>query len=36
MRAANWQVDRDTDKQTPAQAAAWLERQISARPTVAP
>ena len=24
MRAANWQVDRDTDKQTPEQAAKWL------------
>ncbi len=24
MREANWQVDRDADKQTPAQAAAWL------------
>jgi len=24
MRAANWMVDRDADKRTPAQAAAWL------------
>jgi osmoprotectant transport system permease protein len=28
MREANWQVDRDTDKRTPGQAAAWLERRI--------
>ncbi len=28
MRAANYQVDRDTDKQSPDQAAAWLERAI--------
>ncbi len=27
MRQANWQADRDTDKRTPQQAAAWLERQ---------
>jgi osmoprotectant transport system permease protein len=30
MREANWQVDRDTDKQTPGQAAAWLAGQIKA------
>jgi osmoprotectant transport system permease protein len=29
MRAANWRVDRDDDKQTPAQAAAWLEGRIA-------
>jgi osmoprotectant transport system permease protein len=29
MREANWQVDRDTSKQTPKAAAAWLEAQIS-------
>ena len=28
MRAANWQADRDVDKQTPGQAAAWLEGQV--------
>jgi osmoprotectant transport system permease protein len=28
MRQANWQVDRDADKQTPAQAAKWLEAAI--------
>ncbi len=28
MREANWQVDRDTDKQTPGQAAAWLARKV--------
>jgi osmoprotectant transport system permease protein len=28
MREANWQVDRDVDKQTPGQAAAWLEKRI--------
>jgi osmoprotectant transport system permease protein len=28
MRTANYQVDRDTDKRTPQQAAAWLERAI--------
>ncbi len=28
MREANWQVDRDTGKQTPAQAARWLEARI--------
>jgi len=28
MREANWQVDRDADKQTPGQAAAWLARMI--------
>ncbi|MFZ4108938.1 MAG: ABC transporter permease/substrate-binding protein [Polymorphobacter sp.] len=32
MRAANWQVDRDTDKQTPAQAARWLAANLRARP----
>jgi osmoprotectant transport system permease protein len=30
MRAANWLVDRDDDKQTAAQAAAWLEKRITA------
>ncbi|MBC7521666.1 MAG: ABC transporter permease, partial [Sandarakinorhabdus sp.] len=29
MRAANWQVDRDTDKQTPAQAATWLAAHLA-------
>jgi osmoprotectant transport system permease protein len=28
MRAANYQVDRDTDKRSPQQAARWLERAI--------
>ena len=28
MREANWQVDRDADKQTPAAAAKWLEQRI--------
>ena len=28
MRAANFSVDRDTDKRTPEQAAAWLDAQI--------
>jgi osmoprotectant transport system permease protein len=28
MREANWQVDRDADKQTSGQAAAWLDRRI--------
>lgn len=28
MRAANYQVDRDTAKRTPEEAAAWLERVI--------
>ena len=28
MREANWRVDRDTDKQTPEAAAAWLEPRI--------
>jgi osmoprotectant transport system permease protein len=27
MREANWQVDRDTDKQTPGQAAQWLTKR---------
>ena len=35
MRRANWQVDRDTDKKTPQQAAAWLERQIQPKLTPA-
>ena len=30
MRAANWLVDRDDDKQTAAQAVAWLEKRITA------
>lgn len=29
MRIANYQVDRDTEKASPAQAAAWLERRIA-------
>jgi osmoprotectant transport system permease protein len=29
MRAANWQVDRDTGKQTPQQAATWLAAQMA-------
>jgi osmoprotectant transport system permease protein len=29
MREANWQVDRDTDKQTPAQAARWLGAHLA-------
>ncbi len=28
MRAANYQVDRDTDKRTPEQAAAWLAKRV--------
>jgi osmoprotectant transport system permease protein len=28
MRKANWQVDRDSDKRTPEQAAAWLAKRI--------
>ena len=28
MRAANWRVDRDADKQTPAAAAEWLDGQL--------
>ena len=28
MRAANWRVDRDADKETPAAAAAWLEGRL--------
>jgi osmoprotectant transport system permease protein len=28
MRAANYQVDRDADKRTPEQAAAWLAQRI--------
>ncbi|GGE18638.1 ABC transporter permease [Polymorphobacter glacialis] len=28
MRQANWQADRDTDKQTPQQAAKWLAKQL--------
>jgi osmoprotectant transport system permease protein len=28
MRAANYQVDRDTDKQTPEAAAKWLAAKI--------
>lgn len=30
MREANWQVDRDENKQTPKQAAAWLAAKIAA------
>lgn len=29
MRAANYQVDRDTDKRSPEQAARWLEEQLA-------
>jgi osmoprotectant transport system permease protein len=29
MREANWQVDRDTDKQTPGQAAKWLAKRTN-------
>lgn len=29
MRAANFRVDREQDKQSPAQAARWLEREIA-------
>jgi len=36
MREANWQVDRDVDKQTPGQAAAWLEAQILERRGLSP
>jgi osmoprotectant transport system permease protein len=32
MRAANLMVDRDADKQTPVQAAAWLAAQARLRP----
>lgn len=28
MREANWMVDRDTDKRTPAEAAKWLDAKI--------
>ncbi len=31
MREANYQVDRDTDKKTPQQAAQWLDARIRAR-----
>ena len=31
MRAANYQVDRDTDKRTPDQAATWLATAIGLR-----
>ena len=31
MRAANLLADRDEDKQTPAQAARWLWKQIDAQ-----
>lgn len=31
MREANYQVDRDRDKQSPEAAANWLERQIAKR-----
>jgi osmoprotectant transport system permease protein len=29
MREANWMVDRDAQKQTPKQAADWLESKLS-------
>ena len=32
MRAANWRVDRDVDKQSPSEAAAWLAVQVAASP----
>jgi osmoprotectant transport system permease protein len=28
MRAANYRVDRDTDKQTPEAAAKWLAAKV--------
>ena len=28
MREANWMVDRDADKRTPAEAAKWLDARI--------
>lgn len=31
MREANYRVDRDTNKQSPADSAAWLDRAISAK-----
>lgn len=31
MREANYQVDRDADKQTPEQAAVWLKQRIGLR-----
>ncbi len=31
MRKANYRVDRETDKQTPVQAAHWLDRQLRAK-----
>jgi osmoprotectant transport system permease protein len=31
MRAANYRVDRDVDKETPAAAARWLAEQLEAR-----
>ncbi|HEX7080863.1 MAG TPA: glycine betaine ABC transporter substrate-binding protein [Gammaproteobacteria bacterium] len=35
MREANWRVDRDGDKLTPAAAARWLESQIETLETAA-
>ncbi|WP_373486756.1 ABC transporter permease/substrate-binding protein [Blastomonas sp.] len=32
MREANYRVDRDNNKQTPADSAAWLDRMISTKP----
>ena len=29
MRQANWMVDRDSDKRTPAEAAKWLDTRVS-------
>ncbi|MBU0637993.1 MAG: ABC transporter permease, partial [Planctomycetes bacterium] len=34
MRQANYRVDRDIDKQSPADSAEWLDRAISAKPKV--
>jgi hypothetical protein len=36
MRAANRQVDRDTDRQTPVQAARWLAANLRVRPVKPP
>ncbi|TPG39617.1 ABC transporter permease subunit [Sphingomonas koreensis] len=36
MRQANYLVDRDRDKQSPDQAAAWLEGRLSLTPPPAP
>jgi len=36
MRAANYSVDRDLDKQTPEAAARWLESMLRHRSTPPP